>query len=124
MFRPEIKVLDCTLRDGGLINNHQFDDKFVKAVYRAICASGIDYIEMGYRASKQSFSPEKFGKCKFCDEDYLRKIIEGVETKTKISVMVDIGRVDTDQIPEKKDSVVDMVRVACYIKEVDRKSVV
>ena len=28
-FRPEIKVLDCTIRDGGLINNHLFEDDFV-----------------------------------------------------------------------------------------------
>ena len=25
MFREKIKVLDCTIRDGGLINNHDFD---------------------------------------------------------------------------------------------------
>ncbi|MBU1027044.1 MAG: aldolase catalytic domain-containing protein [Candidatus Margulisbacteria bacterium] len=120
MYRPEIKVLDCTLRDGGLINNHDFDDKFVRAVFRAVCASGVDYIELGYRASKDAFSPDKFGSCKFCDEDYIRKIAEGVERTTKISVMVDIGRVDLDQIPPKKDSIVDMVRVACYIKDVDK----
>ena len=32
-YRPEIKVHDCTVRDGGLINSHQFEDGFVKAVY-------------------------------------------------------------------------------------------
>ena len=31
-YRPEIKVLDATIRDGGLMNNHQFDDETVKAV--------------------------------------------------------------------------------------------
>ncbi len=30
MYREEIKVLDCTIRDGGLINNYQFKDDFVK----------------------------------------------------------------------------------------------
>ena len=34
-YRPEIKVLDCTIRDGGLMNNHKFDDQVVKAVYDA-----------------------------------------------------------------------------------------
>ena len=47
-FRPEIKVLDCTVRDGGLINNHLFEDDFVKAVYDAAIQSGIDYMELGY----------------------------------------------------------------------------
>ena len=28
-YRPELKVLDCTIRDGGLVNNHLFTDEFV-----------------------------------------------------------------------------------------------
>ena len=32
-YRPELKVLDCTIRDGGLINDHIFEDGLVKAVY-------------------------------------------------------------------------------------------
>ena len=32
-YRPQIKVCDCTIRDGGLINDHNYDEKFVKAVY-------------------------------------------------------------------------------------------
>ena len=38
-YRPELKVLDCTIRDGGLINDHAFEDGFVKAVYHA-CVDG------------------------------------------------------------------------------------
>ena len=120
MYRPEIKVFDCTIRDGGLINDHQFEDKFVRAVYKAVVAAGVDYVELGYRASKKYFSADKFGKAKFCEESYLRKVIEGVESKTKISTMVDIGRVDPEDIPLKKDSVVDMMRVACYVKDIDK----
>ena len=52
MFREKIKVLDCTIRDGGLINEHQFEDKFVRAVYRAASLSGVDYVELGYQLSK------------------------------------------------------------------------
>jgi len=52
-FRPEIKVLDCTIRDGGLMNNHHFDDQIVKAVYDTCVAAGIDYMELGYKASRK-----------------------------------------------------------------------
>lgn len=55
-FRPEIKVLDCTVRDGGLINNHLFEDDFVKAVYDTAIEAGIDYMELGYKASKTQFA--------------------------------------------------------------------
>ena len=53
-YRPEIKVLDCTIRDGGLMNNHHFDDKIVRAVYDACVAGGVDYMELGYKASRKA----------------------------------------------------------------------
>ena len=56
MFREKIKVLDCTIRDGGLINNHDFDFRFVRAVYKALSEAGVDYMEIGYKNSKKLFS--------------------------------------------------------------------
>jgi len=120
MYRSEIKVLDCTIRDGGLINEHLFEDRFVWAVFQAISAAGVDYIELGYRASPRYFAAEKFGQAKFCSEDFLRKVTEGIQSNTKLSTMVDIGRVDNSDIPLKKDSIVDMMRIACYVKDVDK----
>ncbi|MFC1496641.1 nucleoid-structuring protein H-NS, partial [Candidatus Margulisiibacteriota bacterium] len=120
MYRPEIKVLDCTIRDGGLINDHLFEDKFVRAVFKAVAASGIDFIELGYRNSNKIFSPDKFGKWKFCEEDHLKEVITGIENIPQITTMVDIGRVEVGEIPNKKDSVVDVVRVACYVKDIDK----
>ena len=72
-YRPALKVLDCTIRDGGLINDHVFEDGFVKAVYDACVAAGIDYMEMGYKASKRLFARDKCGDWKFCDEDDMRR---------------------------------------------------
>lgn len=120
MYRPEIKVLDCTIRDGGLLNDCNFDEKIVRATYKACSEAGVDYIELGYQADKKFFSPDKYGKWKFCEEHDLRKAIEGIESKSKISTMIDIGRVDLDQIKQKKDSVVDMIRVASYVKDIDK----
>jgi len=120
MYRPQIKVLDCTIRDGGLINNHDFDDHLVRAVYKALSESGVDYMEFGYKNSKKMFSGKEYGKWKFCDDDVLNKIIDGIDTKMKISVMADVGRVDMDAIKPAKDSPVDMIRVASYAKDVDK----
>ena len=120
MFREKIKVLDCTIRDGGLMNNHDFDLRFVREVYRAISSAGIDYMEIGYKNSRKLFNPKEFGKWKFCDDDDIRRVIDGVESGTKISVMVDVDRVDVDQVLPKKESPVDMIRVATYVKDVDK----
>jgi hypothetical protein len=47
-FRPELKVLDCTIRDGGLINDHQFDNDLVKAVYET-CIEAADWTDVQAR---------------------------------------------------------------------------
>lgn len=120
MFREKIKVFDCTIRDGGLINNHDFSDVFVRAVYKALSEAGVDYMEIGYKNSKKLFSPKEYGKWKFCDDEDIKKVTDGIESKTKISIMVDVDRVDPADVKPKKDSPVDMVRVASYVKDIDK----
>jgi len=120
MFRPKIKVIDCTIRDGGLMNNHDFSDQFVRETYRALSEAGIDYMEIGYKNSRRLFSDKEFGKWKFCDDDHIKKVTDGIESKTKISVMVDVGRVEIEDVKPKKESPVDMIRVASYVKDIDK----
>jgi 4-hydroxy 2-oxovalerate aldolase len=120
MFRPEIKVVDCTVRDGGLMNKWQFDDKFVKKVYQALAEAGIDYMEIGYLSSESAFSRDEYGPWKFCAEDDLRRVIGTGERTIKLSAMADIGRIDYDDILPKAESSLDMVRVACYAHQVDK----
>ena len=120
MFRPEIKVMDCSIRDGGLINQWQFSDDFVRATYKALCEAGVDYMEIGYKASKDQFDPSKFGKWRFCDDQDIRKVIDGIEPVTKLSCMVDIGRVNAKDLAPQPESPFSMIRIACYIKEIDK----
>ena len=118
-YRPDIKVVDCTLRDGGLVNNFEFSDEFVRELYKANVAAGVDYMEFGYKASKDLFDPKKFGKWKFCNEEDIRDIVGENNTDLKISVMADVGRTNIKRdIPPKSESVVDMVRVATYINTI------
>lgn len=118
-FRPDIKVLDATLRDGGLVNNFAFSDEFVKDLYQANIKAGVDYMEFGYRADKTIFNVNDFGKWKFCNEEDIRAIVGDNNTDLKIAIMTDVGRTDykNDVLP-KKDSVVDLVRVATYAHQI------
>lgn len=120
MYRKEIKVMDCTVRDGGLMNQWQFSDQFVKGVYDACVEAGIDYMEIGYLSSAQAYSRDENGPWKFCFDKDLRRIVGNNETPLKLSAMADIGRIDFDDIPQKSDSVLDMIRVACYVNQVDK----
>lgn len=118
-IRHDLQVLDVTMRDGGLCNNFAFSDEFVSNLYRVNLECGVDYMEFGYRASRKMFSEAEYGKWKFCKEEDLRAIVGDNDTDMKIAVMADVGRCDykTDFVP-KSESVVDMVRVACYIHQI------
>ena len=108
-YRPDIKVMDCTLRDGGLVNNFEFTDEFVKDLYEANVAAGVDFMEFGYKADKDIFDEKEFGKWKFCKEEDIRAIVGENDTPLKISVMADVGRTNIKRdIPPKSESVVDM----------------
>ena len=117
-YRPGIKVVDATLRDGGLVNDFYFEEGFAKALYNANIKAGVDYMEFGYKASKELFDVNKFGKWKFCDEQDIRAIVGDNNSDMKISVMADVGRCDykKDILP-KEESVIDMVRVATYVHQ-------
>jgi 4-hydroxy 2-oxovalerate aldolase len=115
----EIKIMDCTIRDGGLMNNHLFKDETVKAVYDACVASGIDYMEIGYKNSTNMFPPSGYGAWKFCREDDLRRIVGENDTQLKLSAMADAEKSNyrMDILP-KDQSVLDMIRVAAYIHQI------
>ncbi len=115
-YRPDIQVLDATIRDGGLVNDFYFTDEFVRALYETNIKAGVDYMEFGYKASKEMFDVNQFGKWKFCDEEAIRSIVGENKTDLKISVMADVGRCDyKHDIKDRAESVIDLVRIATYI---------
>jgi 4-hydroxy 2-oxovalerate aldolase len=120
MYKESIKVMDCTVRDGGLMNKWQFDYEFVQTVYDACAEAGIDYMEIGYISSEKHFSRKEMGPWKFCSEKDLRKIVGDNNKTLKLSAMADIGRVDFDDIPVASESVLSMIRVACYAHQMDK----
>jgi 4-hydroxy 2-oxovalerate aldolase len=114
-----IKVIDATLRDGGLVNDFFFDDGFVKALYNANISAGVDYMEFGYRASKKQFDTSAFGRWKFTSDEDVIRAIGHKDPRMKLSIMVDVGRTDyKEDIAPRKDSPIDLFRIATYIETI------
>ncbi len=116
-YRESIKVVDATLRDGGLVNDFYFTDDFVKELYKTNVEAGVDYMELGYRASKKVFDVNKFGKWKFSSDDDILRVIGENDTNLKLAIMADIGRHELQDFDQKANSPVDLVRVATYIHQ-------
>lgn len=109
----KVKVLDCTIRDGGYINDWHFDKNLVREVYRALSKSGVDIVEIGYKGTEKYFDPNKYGIWRFTSEEDLNEVTEGIKG-AEISIMGDFGKTELDDYPDKEDSKVDMVRIAAH----------
>ncbi|MGN1120556.1 MAG: aldolase catalytic domain-containing protein [Oscillospiraceae bacterium] len=116
--RASIKVVDATIRDGGLVNDFRFTEEFVRDLYQANIRAGVDYMEFGYKADKTMFDVNAFGKWKFCNDDDIREIVGDNDTPLKLAVMADVGRCDyKNDIQDRSNSPIDLIRVATYVHQ-------
>jgi len=118
MRMEHAKILDCTIRDGGLCNNWDFSVEFVRDLYVSLDKAGVDYMEIGYKNSPKLLKGQDAGPWRFLDDNFIKEVIP--KNKTKLSALVDIGRVDENDILPREESPIDLIRVATYIKDIDK----
>lgn len=116
----KIEVVDCSIRDGGLMNKWQFEASLVRDVIAAAVKAGCQYIELGYKASPEYFDPAVYGIWRFCNEGDLREFWgnEKLRGKSRLAIMLDIGRFHLAEMLPAAESVVSLIRVACYTHQI------
>ncbi len=116
----DIKILDCTLRDGGCVNNFEFGNQYMKDILDGIEKSGVEIIELGYIDEKAGSHKER---TQFINE---RVIPENYNLEKKPNVtyvaMVDYGKYNPDNLQPKSDMGIDGIRLAFHKK--DRKNII
>ncbi len=108
-----VKVLDCTIRDGGYVTDWHFDIKTVRETYRALSKSGVDYVELGYHGSEKYFSADSYGQFRFTPPEAIQEISRGI-LGAKIALMVDCGKFDIEVLREYADTPVKLIRLASH----------
>lgn len=121
----QIKILDCTLRDGGYYNNWQFSvqkaNKYLKKIYSA----GIDVVEVGFNFFKHN---SNYGHFAFVDNKFIKKKLLKSK-KTKLAIMINAADFDTIKINYKKylnkkfkskKPLFSIIRVACHYKDLEK----
>lgn len=107
-------VLDCTLRDGGYINNWEFNRKAVIETIHGLYMSAIDIIEIGF-----------LDDCDGRDEGTLFDSVEtadrvisdsNVDKFSDFVVMIMHGKFDCSKLPERKDTKLSGIRY-CFKKQ-------
>ena len=107
------ELLDCTIRDGGYINNWNFTNEQIRHLYCELKDSNIEYMEIGFRTISSFNNVDNFGPQYFTTDEYLDELLEDIydESKCKIAVMCQIDIMDIKDFVPKKNSKVSLVRV-------------
>ena len=105
-----MELIDCTIRDGGYVNNWEFTDNEVIQLYKAVSLSGFDYFEIGFRTKLDNKGK---GKWFYCIEDDINKVKESFLNGCKISIMTRIEDIhlDLDSFLHSNKSNIDLIRV-------------
>ena len=121
----KIKLIDCTLRDGGYYNNWDFERELVQNYLNSMNDLGQIYVEMGFR----SFQSKDFkGPNWYTTDGYIKSF--KIPKKLKLGVMVNayeiishpkgIKKATNILFKNKKLSKVDLVRLACHFLELPK----
>lgn len=113
-----MKIIDCSIRDGGHINKWHFNEDLVKASYFAASKAQVDYFEIGYKNDPNIV--KGLGEFGYCDEKYISSLFKSL-TDCKLLCMIDAGKYTGYYIPECKKTLTPFsgIRVAAYPYEAE-----
>ncbi len=109
-----VKILDCTLRDGGYVNDWQFDRKSWQNIVKALMTSGVDIIELGYLDRKSQGGADS---SIFCDLQAPEKILGDLApagVKARFCLMVDLGKFSAGDLPPYQGQHISGIRLAFH----------
>ena len=104
----KIQLLDCTLRDGGYVNDWNFGETNIKRVLQSLINSGIDVVECGFVSQKKETTVDK---SVYPNTDFA---IPNSEGNVKFAAMINYGEFDANDLLPKLDSKLDIIRVAFH----------
>lgn len=115
MSRCEIKILDCTLRDGGYVNHFDFGEETARQIVTALSSAGVEYVEVGFLCNNK----EDHETTKYLSVDEAAAYLPQSSTLSGCFVMIIYGQYDDTRLPEKKNCAIDGIRVTFKKHEVD-----
>ena len=117
-----MKILDCTLRDGGYYNSWDFSQGLVEQYLEAMSAAGVDIVELGLRSLKNSGFK---GAAAFTTDDFIRSlpIPEGLTVGVMLNASELVDLTTQTEVLETlfpvsaQESPVELVRIASHVYE-------
>lgn len=110
-----IKILDCTLRDGGYVNDFLFGSHVISKMISQLTTSGIDIIECGFLEDCE-YNPDK---SVFTTVEQIKQFIPSKRNRSMYVAMACYGEYSLDQLSDYDGSSIDGIRVTFHYNEID-----
>ena len=109
MKMKEVSLLDCTLRDGGYVNDWEFGHDNLVCIFERLVSAGTEFIELGFIDERRTFD---YNRSIAPDTQSFQKIFGGLDQKdARLVGMIDFGTCSIGQIQPCADSIFDGIRV-------------
>src|ERR1035437_3268654 len=104
-----IKILDCTLRDGGFVNDWNFGKGSIKSIIGRLDKAGVDIVETGFLDSRRKYDPDRSIQP---DTGSFKAILENTDVKHAMMIaMIDFGTCGIEAIEQQGASCISGIRV-------------
>lgn len=110
----KLKVLDCTLRDGGYCNEWKFGENNIHKIIDNLVESGIEIIECGFLTNLVQYDSNV---SKYTDLNQIAEFIPENRKGRTFVVMMNYGEYKVDNLPENDGKSVEGIRVAFHKKD-------
>ena len=110
-----ISVLDCTLRDGGYVNNFKFGNHRIKSIIRRLSNAGVDIVECGFLKSGKN----DIDCSLFASVENVNACIENKSDNVLYVAMVAYGDISIDEISACDHSGVEGIRVTFHNNQIE-----
>lgn len=105
----QIKLLDCTLRDGGSINNWNFRENSIISILNSLNKSNIEIVEIGFLQNNIENSHDLTITEDYKYFDYILSKINN--RNFKAVAMIDFGKFDIKKLPNCNETLIDGIRL-------------
>ena len=103
------ELLDCTLRDGGYVNDWEFGHDKIVEIFERLVSSGVEFIEIGFLDERREFD---MNRTIFPNTESANKIFAGLDKGNAIVLgMIDYGTCSIENLQPAKDTFIDGIRV-------------
>lgn len=109
-----VSVLDCTLRDGGYVNDFRFGESVIKSMIDGLAKASIDIIECGFLKSGCNDTD----KTLFSSVSKIGNYIEEKVNNSMYVAMIQYGAISIEEIEECDGSSIDGIRLTFHEHEI------